>query len=149
MYDELKERCRACSQGCIYPSECSYFDKPPLRCMRQLLSEAADAIEELIPFKEQVEKGMGLLDKADELLKAVKPRWIPVTERLPDSKKETYWVCTDTGYQCECRWTNNKYALGESDNWGWHIMDTPLYQKVIAWRELPDPYEPPKEEHDG
>lgn len=47
MYDELKERCRACSQGCIYPSECSYFDKPPLRCMRQLLSEAADAIEEL------------------------------------------------------------------------------------------------------
>ena len=47
MYDELKERCRACSQGCIYPSECSYFDKPPLRCMRQLLSEAADAIENL------------------------------------------------------------------------------------------------------
>ena len=47
MHDELKERCRACSQGCIYPSECSYFDKPPLRCMRQLLSEAADAIEEL------------------------------------------------------------------------------------------------------
>ena len=47
MYDELKERCRACSQGCIYPAECSYFDKPPLRCMRQLLSEAADALEEL------------------------------------------------------------------------------------------------------
>ena len=47
MYDELKERCRACSQGCNYPSECSYFNKQPLRCMRQLLSEAADAIEEL------------------------------------------------------------------------------------------------------
>lgn len=60
MYDELKERCRACSQGCIYPSECSYFDKPPLRCMRQLLSDAADAIEELS-----------------------KPKWIPVTEKLP------------------------------------------------------------------
>lgn len=48
MYEELKERCRACSQGCNYPSECSYFDKPPLRCMRQLLSEAADAIETLL-----------------------------------------------------------------------------------------------------
>lgn len=47
MYDELKEKCRACSQGCIYPSECNYFNKPPFRCMRQLLSEAADAIEEL------------------------------------------------------------------------------------------------------
>lgn len=48
MYEELKERCRACSQGCNYPSECSYFYKPPLRCMRQLLSEAADAIDELL-----------------------------------------------------------------------------------------------------
>ena len=47
MYEELKERCRACSQGCIYPSECSYFTKPPFKCMRQLLSEAADAIEEM------------------------------------------------------------------------------------------------------
>lgn len=46
-YDELKERCHACSQGCNSPFECSYFDKPPLRCMRQLLSEAANAIEEL------------------------------------------------------------------------------------------------------
>ena len=53
MYDELKEKCRACSQGCIYPSECSYFDKPPLRCMRQLLSEAADAIEELLAERDK------------------------------------------------------------------------------------------------
>ena len=60
MYEELKERCRACSQGCIYPSECSYFLKPPLRCMRQLLSEAAYAIEELS-----------------------KPRWISVEEGYP------------------------------------------------------------------
>ena len=56
MYDELKERCRACSQGCIYPSECGYFDKPPLRCMRQLLSEAADAIEELSVYVRQIEE---------------------------------------------------------------------------------------------
>lgn len=56
MYDELKERCRACSQGCIYPSECSYFDKPPLRCMRQLLSEAADAIEKLSAYVRQIEE---------------------------------------------------------------------------------------------
>ena len=56
MYDELKERCRACSQGCIYPAECSYFDKPPLRCMRQLLSEAANAIEELTAYVRQIEE---------------------------------------------------------------------------------------------
>lgn len=143
MYDELKERCRACSQGCIYPSECSYFDKPPLRCMRQLLSEAFDAIEELSKLvDESIPK-----DDAEILIAEVaKPHWIPVTERLPEKERETYWICTDSGYQCECRWTNNKYGLGESDNWGWHIMDIPQYQKVIAWRELPDPYEPSRGE---
>ena len=70
MYDELKERCRACSQGCIYPSECCYFNKPPFRCMRQLLSEAADAIEELS-----------------------KPRWIPVSERLPETGVHVLLSC--------------------------------------------------------
>ena len=72
MYDELKERCRACSQGCIYPSECSYFDKPPLRCMRQLLSEAADAIEELTGFVQEAERDRDeyreRLDKANEAI---------------------------------------------------------------------------------
>ena len=80
MYDELKERCRACSQGCIYPSECSYFDKPPLRCMRQLLSEAADAIEELTALSRRQE--VELVELTGEL--ASKPRWIPVSERLPE-----------------------------------------------------------------
>ena len=51
-------------------------------CPDRLALQAADAIEKLLPFKKQVEKGMGLLDKADELLKAVKPRWITVEERL-------------------------------------------------------------------
>lgn len=74
IYDELVKRLRIAAlladKGLVIsPSVCL---------------EAADAIEELIPFKNQVEKGMGLLDKADELLKAVKPRWIPVTERLPE-----------------------------------------------------------------
>ena len=72
MYDELKERCRACSQGCIYPSECSYFDKPPLRCMRQLLSEAADAIEELTGFVQEAERDRDeyreRLDKANDAI---------------------------------------------------------------------------------
>lgn len=48
---------------------------------------AANVIEELLPFKKQVEKGMGLLDKANELLNAIKPRWIPVTERLPEKNQ--------------------------------------------------------------
>ena len=67
------------------------------------------------------------------------PRWIPV-EIKPPKEKKTYWVCTDTGYQCECRWTNNRFGMIASDEWGWSIFDTPQYTKVVAWRELPKPY---------
>ena len=67
-------------------------------------------------------------------------QWISCSERTPEKKRKTYWVCTDTEYQCECRWTNNRFGFGESDNWGWSIFDTPQYTKVIAWRELPEPY---------
>ena len=66
-------------------------------------------------------------------------RWIPCSERLPKKEKKTYWVCTDTEYQCECRWTNNRFGLGEGE-WGWSIFDTPLYSKPIAWMPLPETY---------
>lgn len=67
--------------------------------------------------------------------------WIPVTERLPEHKKTRYWVCTDTGYQCECRWTDNRFGMGNlSGEWGWSIFDTPQYSKVVAWMSLPEPY---------
>ena len=67
-------------------------------------------------------------------------RWIPVTESFPKAEKERYWVCTDTGYQCECRWTNNRFGMGESDEWGWSIFDIPQFSKVVAYMPLPEPY---------
>lgn len=66
-------------------------------------------------------------------------KWIPCSERLPKKEKKTYWVCTDTEYQYECRWTNNRFGLGEGE-WGWSIFDTPQYSKPIAWMPLPEPY---------
>ena len=68
-------------------------------------------------------------------------KWIPVTERLPKKENKSYWVCTDTKYQCECRWTNNIYGIGESNDWGWKIFDIPQYTKVIAWMPLPSSYQ--------
>lgn len=65
--------------------------------------------------------------------------WIPCSERLPKEEEKIYWICTDTAYQCECRWTNDRFGLGEGE-WGWSIVDTPLYSKPIAWMPLPKPY---------
>lgn len=68
--------------------------------------------------------------------------WIPVSEMLPKEEKETYWVCTDAGTQCECRWTNINHIWTDlTTNWHWHICDIPKYTKVVAWMELPEPYQ--------
>ncbi len=88
MYEELVKRLRNRANG-SYEEKCEGCefteDFPPcVHCTIKAFNDAADAIEELIPFKKQVEKGMGLLDKAEELLNALKPRWIPVTETLPE-----------------------------------------------------------------
>ena len=66
------------------------------------------------------------------------PHWIPVSERLPKKERNMYWVCTDTECQCECRWTNNIYGIGESGHWGWSIFDIPQYSHVTAWMPLPE-----------
>ena len=69
-----------------------------------------------------------------------KQRWIPCGERLPEKAEGQYWVCTDTGYQCQCRWTDDVYGLGSSGEWAWKIFDIPQYSHVIAWMPLPEPY---------
>ena len=67
--------------------------------------------------------------------------WIPVSERLPDDRKSTYWVCTDGEYQCQCRWTNvNSFWAGLKTDWHWCLFDIPQYQEVIAWQPLPESY---------
>lgn len=69
------------------------------------------------------------------------PRWIPCSERLPEETRKSYWICTDAGYQCECRWTNINHLFTDlTMKWHWHIMDVPQYDSVVAWRPLPDPY---------
>ena len=99
-----------------------------------LMGKAADAIEELLPFKKQVEKGMGLLDKADELLNVIKPRWISVAERVPDENDDVLIYGEWTGV------SGTKYR----EVWLTDLKEF-LHQgyKPIAWMPLP---EPPKEE---
>ena len=68
-------------------------------------------------------------------------QWIPCSERLPEEERKEYWICTDTGYQCECRWTDvNHFWTDLTTSWHWHIMDIPQYTKVVAWMPLPEPW---------
>lgn len=81
----------------------------------------------------------GILSYIDEV-PANDGEWIPCSERLPDEEEKCYWVCTDTGYQCQCRWTNNVYGIRDGDEWRWKIFDIPQYSHVIAWMHLPEAY---------
>lgn len=72
--------------------------------------------------------------------------WIPAEDEPPKQKK-TYWICTDSGYQCECRWTNvNPFWTDLTTDWHWCIGDVPQYSKVVAWKPLPEPYKGGDEE---
>ena len=132
MYDELIERLR---------------ETPSIPVDAKLHNEAADAIEELQGELQALkdDTDMAIVEDGKTTRLCFVKKWIPVTERLPKAERKSYWVCTDTGYQCTCRWTNNLFGMGESDEWGWSIFDIPQYQKVVAWMPLPDPYEPPKD----
>lgn len=69
------------------------------------------------------------------------PHWIPCSEKNPPEEAKRYWICTDCGYQCQCRWTNVNYFWdGLTTNWKWHMMDIPQYSKVVAWMPLPEPW---------
>ena len=46
------------------------------------------------------------MNEANSALYGALSQWIPVTERLPNAERKSYWGCTDNGYQCECRCTN-------------------------------------------
>lgn len=93
---------------------------------------------------------MDLLQKMYELggeEERKKYDWIPCSDKLPNKERKTYWVCTNTGYQCECRWTDNIYGLGFiGDKWGWSIFDVPQHNYVVAWRELTESFKVGKDD---
>ena len=69
------------------------------------------------------------------------PTWIPCSEKLPSEEKASYLICTDSGYMCECRWTDaNPFWTHLKTDWHWNMADIPRYSKVIAWMPLPQPY---------
>lgn len=68
-------------------------------------------------------------------------RWMPMSKKRPPRERYTYWVCTNTGYQCLCRWTDDVYGIGgDGSRWGWKVADIPECTYVVAWMELPESY---------
>lgn len=173
-YDNLIKRLWECASGECF--NCSQYTETTNAsvCSKELMKQAADAIEELsklayaIPHKCEccvgceLEKKNGGCDnafivspqRAKEYLS--KPRWIPVTERLPE-KTGTYlawmkWDLTEadeepSAYPIE--YDAEEEAFGwwksyyDAETLGWAGEDFIRYEGITHWMPLP---EPPKEE---
>lgn len=131
MYDELVKRLRDLAGEQMFDFE------------RQPYLQAADAIEELSHDYEKLAEDF---NGAVELLhKKSKPSWIPVTERVPDNRRDV---------QITAFWHDAwRTMYGYYDGAYWHLYTsthievTDVY--VIGWMEKPTPMplpEPPKEE---
>ena len=115
-YEELLTVLRECND-CICDEHCPYHEERnnPIRCMTKIVGDAADAIEEL-----------------------QKPRWIPVSERLPEEMMRVFIVIKRPSYT-NC--LSLKLSIGWYDGEYWNDSFATRYT-VTHWMPLP---EPPKE----
>ena len=123
MYDELVKKIRHCATDPMHCLSCGE-DKDG-QCFKRLMTQAADAIEELEGKAKVLEKLAG------KWCEAV-PKWIPVTERLPEHGWYLAYCPTIKMevlhfHSAEEVWSSERYYNIE----------------VTHWMPLP---EPPKEE---
>ena len=102
----------------------------------EVMLRAADAIEGLC---RRVAKVYCELEKTiEKSYEESKPRWIPVTERLPEWGH--YFVFVKAGEYDNISWTQVAYFDGKK----FHGVDATATAVVTHWMPLP---EPPKEEN--
>lgn len=110
-------------------SECLEELKP---LMAKLIEGCTEAIKGITPM---------LIDKAHLTIKHAVNRWIPCSERLPETIEPVIFS-VERGYkQVCCGYRYGKHRMWRDRISGLHYTD----YDVIAWMPMPDAYEPPKE----
>ena len=154
MYDDLVKRLRNKAGGLDYDG---WVDTAAI------LEEAADAIEELSKLADtiphvceccigcEVESGgcdnAFVLSPKRAMEYLSKPRWIPVTERLPESVDDDVLVTDGEG--CAVGYWRPDAQAWDSTDFGWleNRSEPPCgIHTVTHWMSLPPLPEPPEEE---
>lgn len=99
-----------------------------------VINEAADAIEKLIE----------VIQNHDFLESLIKPRWIPVTERLPSPMRAVLVYAPYKHNIFMAYVQGNKWYVWGPDEYC--CQRWPEYHAITHWMNLPQDPEPPKEE---
>lgn len=119
MYDELAKRLKNCATQAAPCLTCDMTDDGS--CIETLMKQAADAIEELTGFVQEAERDRDeyreRLDKANDAIEELNrdldsmneanialygtlPKWISVTERLPELNENVLVYSAHSGLIC-------------------------------------------------
>ena len=145
MCNELVKDLRICAEG----EHCDKCGKWEVKqnggrnaCEYAICTEAADAIEELTAIREE-QKAQIILMTAE--IEEQQPRWIPVTERLPENDCPV--LVTYLGFHDRSPRANMLAYIDRDLGWCWWNDDipdwTPCAVEITHWMPLP---QPPKEE---
>lgn len=107
---------------------------------RQKAAEICQSIKFILDkadYSEEVEEALEMAIKALER----EPKWIPVTERLPEEGL-TVLILAENGHI--------EFGQRDENKWEWLAESIADYwteaEEVIAWQPLPEPYEESDEE---
>lgn len=125
-----------------YVSDLGYALEIAIKALEQDPCEDAISRTEVIKSIDEREDMNGKVDAESVrtdivLLPPVtpQPKWIPVSERLPQYGKEVL-TCSNGGF-IEIQSREGTYGYWENQHGDWSVAD-----EVIAWMPLPKPYEP-------
>ena len=144
---ELTESLRYCAtnNSCEFCPRHKYQYDSVIACAEQMLNEAADTIENqnnlldlntqrCEALRDQLRDSHESYEKHLNEIESQVPRWIPVTERMPE-ESGYYLVCCKTGMITDMHFSA-KHQL-----WNVHDHSRNLENKIAVshWTPLPDP----------
>ena len=142
MYEELIKRLRNCTSDTVEDcAECPYQGGyKGTYCMNGLIEEAADVIEE-------EDMNFRHLERDYKELCAYLPKWIPVTDRLPEKPYGCMVIVWDNPYGSGDPFLNYYPEYIGFDGESWNDGDgEKIPFEVVYWMKMPEIPEPPKEE---
>ena len=138
MYDELVKKIRHCATDPMHCLSCGE-DKDG-RCFKRLMTQAADAIEELQQIAEHYEETSKEYFKYACYYRERVPHWIPVTEQLPETHesilgKKSSKVVVAFRFDDGTQGTDTAHTL--NGKWVFEDHITVVARTITHWMPLP------------